>query len=483
MFKYDLPLRAAGPTILLSLLLLGLCIAAATYLYSQQATSADVLKEDVSSNWVAHDLENTVDNVVRLLRDRDEHVDALHERIREQLAEARKLADKEEENRLVGQLEHGFSRYLAHWQMRQPGSQSAEEDAIRILQADFYPVCNRLQDFNTRQVKASETAHRQAVQWMAWGLAVVGGVGALAGLLLGYGVARGLRRSIYQLSVRVKDAADKLRQELPTVVLTENGDLHHLHEQMQGLVRDIEQVVDKLQQREREVLRADQLVAVGQLAAGVAHELRNPLCSIKMLVQANREEAQARGVAVEDLHIIELEIRRMERSLQTFLDYARPPKPERRTAALGAIVDRTFALIGGRARKQQVTLQFTKPDKPVVIEADAEQMQQLLVNLMLNALDVMPRGGVLDVELRAAAEGFVELRVADTGPGIAPELLPRLFEPFVSSKETGLGLGLVISRRIAENHGGSLQAGSSPTGGACFVLRLPAPATTPVAVA
>jgi signal transduction histidine kinase len=100
-------------------------------------------------------------------------------------------------------------------------------------------------------------------------------------------------------------------------------------------------------------------------------------------------------------------------------------------------------------------------------------MQQLLVNLALNALDAMPQGGSLDVSLGAPVHDQVELRVRDTGPGIAPALLPRLFEPFVSSKETGLGLGLVVSRRIAESHGGNLWVTNPPHGGACFVLRLP----------
>ena len=99
-------------------------------------------------------------------------------------------------------------------------------------------------------------------------------------------------------------------------------------------------------------------------------------------------------------------------------------------------------------------------------------MQQLLVNLALNALDAMPQGGSLDISLGVPVHGQVELRVHDTGPGIAPALLPRLFEPFVG-KETGLGLGLVVSRRIAESHGGNLWVTNPPHGGACFVLRLP----------
>ena len=163
----------------------------------------------------------------------------------------------------------------------------------------------------------------------------------------------------------------------------------------------------------------------------------------------------------------------MERCLRTFLDFARPPKPERRPLDLAGLVERTFALISGRAHKQQVTLQFTPPDTAVMVEADGEQLQQLLVNLTLNALDAMPLGGTLAVELRGPEDGQVELLVSDTGPGIAPEVLPRLFEPFVTTKETGLGLGLVVSRRIAEGHGGSLRACNRPGGGACFVLRLP----------
>jgi len=121
-----------------------------------------------------------------------------------------------------------------------------------------------------------------------------------------------------------------------------------------------------------------------------------------------------------------------------------------------------------------VALRFTSPASPVVVEVDGEQIRQLLVNLALNALDVMPRGGVLEIELRPPADGQVELAVLDTGPGISPRHLPRLYEPFFTSKETGLGLGLAISQRIAQGHGGSLRARNRPQGGASFVLRLPA---------
>src|SRR5206468_12483615 len=116
---------------------------------------------------------------------------------------------------------------------------------------------------------------------------------------------RGLQHSIHHLSVRVQDAATKLGHDLGPVSLSDNQDLGQVQEQMQRVVHEIEQVVERLQQRDREVLRAEQLAAVGQLAAGVAHELRNPLTSVKMLVQANREEAEERGLPAEDLAVIE----------------------------------------------------------------------------------------------------------------------------------------------------------------------------------
>jgi PAS domain S-box-containing protein len=245
-----------------------------------------------------------------------------------------------------------------------------------------------------------------------------------------------------------------------------------------AFIRDVtERKRYEQERRERELLRAEQLMALGQVAAGVAHELRNPLTSIKGLVQVNRKEAEARGLPAEDLRIIEQEIRRMERTLQTFLDFARPPQPHRRRLDVAAVVERVLSLVAGRASKQQVAVQFQKPEAPVLVDADQDQIQQLLLNLVLNGLDAMPHGGTLEIVLRTPRAGRLELQVRDTGPGILPQLLPRIFEPFVSSKETGLGLGLAVSRRIAENHAGTLSAHNRPEGGASFVLTLPVPAT------
>lgn len=226
-------------------------------------------------------------------------------------------------------------------------------------------------------------------------------------------------------------------------------------------------------QRERYLQRAEQMMAVGQVAAGVAHELRNPLTAVKGLVQLNLRRGSDRGVPSKDLAVIEHEIRRMERTLQTFLDFARPPRPHRQRLSVTEIAERVFTVVSGRSKRQSVELHLSHPDEDFEIEADQDQLQQLLLNLVLNGLDAMPDGGTLEIEVRPPIEGSVELYVRDTGPGISADVLPKVFQTFVSSKETGLGLGLPVSQRIAEDHGGSLSAYNLPGGGACFYLRLP----------
>ncbi len=484
-------LRVAGPTVLVSLLLFTACTVSAVFLYRVHARTAEGLTEDIDSRRKATELETTTRNLASMVRkSRDRNlaiqVEPLNERVQNLLDETQEMANTEREAALQAAVRASFERYHEVWESRfDTDLTDPVETALKILERETLPAVGRLRDYNNEQIHASEHELRRTIKWFAWGLAAVGCIGSLGGILFGYGVARALRLSIYKLSVRIRDAADKLGHDLPTVTITEGDGIDFLHEQMQSLMREIEQMADRLHQREREVLRAEQLAAVGQMAAGVAHELRNPLTAVKMLVETSREDLEARGLPADDLDVIEQEVRRLERSLQAFLDFARPPKMERRLTDLSAVIRQALALLGGRTKKQNVRVEFDAPEPPVRLEADGEQLRQLLVNLMMNALDAMPQGGTLTVKVAAIRldRSFVEVHVCDTGAGIAAEILPRLFQPFVSGKETGLGLGRVVSRRIAEEHGGSLWAGNPPGGGAALVLRLPADAPRPAAPA
>ena len=167
----------------------------------------------------------------------------------------------------------------------------------------------------------------------------------------------------------------------------------------------------------------------------------------------------------------------MEQSLNTFLAYARPSRAEQRPVPLQELLQRTARLIEGRCMRQSVALSIGElpahdDAELLTINADPAQIQQLLLNLSLNALDAMHSGGRLEISAKIDIHQFVEISVQDTGPGVPAELQFRIFEPFFTTKETGVGMGLMICRRIAEDHGGQLLLRPSNKG-ACFVVRLP----------
>jgi signal transduction histidine kinase len=494
MLTRRLHLKLLAPTVLVSLAMVVACGIGVLYLNSLQLNIARDLRENVQSTQAAARLEESTNEIMSLLRsnaaERATLVEPQTAAARGALADVQSLANRDKEKELVPGISRGFDRYLAGWEHREgvAPDQVAAYDAVLadLLRDEVFLPCIELRKFNSEEIRKSDEANLAIVQRLTWVLLAVGLGAPLSGLLLGYGVARSLHHSIYQLSVHVRNAAGRLTREpgrrgpngAPeehdlVITLDEHNDLHDLNGQMKHMVVEIERVVGELQQREREVLRAEQMAAVGQVAAGIAHELRNPLTSVKMLVQTGLEGAAPPGLPPEDLGLIEHEVRRMEQTIQTFLDMARPPRSERRRTDLGAIVRRALLLVEGRARRHKVTLEADVGGEPIYLDIDAEQIHQVLVNLLLNALDALPRGGKVSLALVRPPAGGVEVRVQDSGPGIPPRIRERLFEPFVSSKETGLGLGLSICRRLIEAHGGTIRGENPRGGGALFAFTLP----------
>ncbi|MCA9600521.1 MAG: GAF domain-containing protein, partial [Myxococcales bacterium] len=228
----------------------------------------------------------------------------------------------------------------------------------------------------------------------------------------------------------------------------------------------------------------DRLAALGEMAAGLAHEIRNPLGAIKASAQfLHGPDAERDERAVEEfLGIIIDEVDRLNRVLSSFLDFARPSRGNPSAADMNATVERTMQLLGPEceAANVQVALDL-HPDTPNV-RIDVEQLRQVLINLVRNAVQAMERGGTLTVstQLRArrdvdgASRRWAEMRVGDTGPGIPQKIMSTLFVPFVTTKDSGTGLGLSISHRIVTTAGGSIDARNEAGSGATFVVRLPA---------
>lgn len=264
-------------------------------------------------------------------------------------------------------------------------------------------------------------------------------------------------------------------QELGTVSLENGTSLTEVERQAEHVVQRLRHVSKDLQTVRSEVVRSERLAAVGELAAGVAHELRNPLTSVKLLLQHSLKQTGRTELSDSKLRLILDEIGRMEMTIQGLLDFSRPRPLKRSRHDIRDSVQRALNLVSGRAHQQRIEISAVEYPMPLVVDGDIEQLQQVFVNLLINATEAISERGQVIVDYGVSEDhGMVSVRIQDTGCGISPEVLPRLFEPFATSKEKGTGLGLAVSRRIVEEHGGALTADNRASGGACFTVTLPA---------
>jgi signal transduction histidine kinase len=365
-----------------------------------------------------------------------------------------------------------------------PGGRPAAARALIARVTEILTPAQAYLDFNEDEIERGSEENRRTADRMGLALLLLGVCGPVSGLLAGCVVARAYTRSVVRLSVPVRDAAGKLNEVVGPVAVSAGAGLEELEAALRRMAVDVGSVVERLQQSQREALRAEQLAAVGQMAAGFAHEVRNPLMSMKILVQSAAERPPGQGLAGRALAVLEEELTRLEQLTATFLDFARPPSPEKRLVDAREVAEETAELVAGRAGERDVRVECDLPEGPCRVEADPGQLRQVVLNLLLNALEAVPDGGTVRVRLTpptgGAAQRRVEVRVEDTGPGL-PALPGRdIFAPFVSTKPTGLGLGLSVCRRIVEAHGGQITASDRRGGGAAFSLLLPAcPAAPP----
>jgi two-component system, NtrC family, sensor histidine kinase HydH len=477
-------IQVAAPTVFIGLLLCGACLLSAWYVNRLQTNLASILSENVASLQAAKQLEINVRRLrfhcLLYLNDRNPallaKINEDHERFEKFLEVAKETANTPREAACVRNMKEGFKSYLDEFDhLRKeakdggPPPRFPDADPLRHV----LDPCDEYFDINERAMEETAEESTRVAEQLRVMMLVLGLGGPLGGLLSGYGIARGLSRSIHRLSVQVQDMAQYLEQDVGSVQLTPGGDIQQLDHQIQHVVRRVAEVADRLQQHQREMLRAEQLSAVGQLAASMAHEIRNPLTSIKMLVEAGLRTQKPKPVTVENLNVIHTEIARLERTVQGFLDFARPAALQRSSCDLRDVLAQAVELVRARARQQNVGIELRSTEKPVTLGIDRDRFCSVLVNLFINALDAMPGGGRLEIALSDSSRLGVLLTIADTGNGIPPEIAGRLFAPFSSTKATGSGLGLSICKRVIEEHGGTIAAANRASGGACFTLSLP----------
>jgi two-component system sensor histidine kinase HydH len=476
--------RLTAPVIAVSGSLIVVALGAAWYVRDSQRDVSFMLDSHVASVHAAQELEISLREVHvqfdrYLITGERKHLDSvprLQQRAAEALADAEKLATTEQEQILMRRVRKGYEHFFAEYDRLEqtPPPQGVYAKVLElidtVLAREILEPAREYLRVNEGMLDRASKANQELSQRITVGLIGLGVCGSIAGLLGGLVIAVSLRRSLLDTDRVLRRTAAQLGEAahavfpLPAAGASDTS--------LQRVTAAASAVLERLKQTERDALRAEQLAWVGQMAAGIAHEVRNPLTVIKLLIQAATDPKRAVGFRPRDLRVLEGEILRLEQIIRTFLDFARPPRPTKKPISTRDLLDECLAGVAARAELQRVEVRLDTPPVLPTLDADAGQLKQVVYNLMFNALDALTTGGTIRVGVTVEGEELT-IRVADSGPGLPAGLESRIFDPFVSTKETGLGLGLSICKRIVEAHGGSIAATNGLGGGAAFVVRLP----------
>ncbi len=291
----------------------------------------------------------------------------------------------------------------------------------------------------------------------------------------------------YQIKVRSQDEVGDLARSFNGMSLQ----LRAANEEIVSWAKTLEDRVDEktkeLRSAHEHVLHVEKMASLGKMAAVVAHEVNNPLSGIltyaKLLrkwVESGQAEHEKREEAMQCLELIASESRRCGELIKNLLSLSRTAPMNVQSTDLHAVIDRSLLLVRHQLDLGGIELQLAIAHDLPRVPCDPAQIEQVLIALIMNAVDAMPRGGNLWLDAQLSDdETEIEIQVRDDGAGIAPEILPRIFEPFLTTKETGhgVGLGLAISRGIVERHNGQIEVKSELGRGTTFVITLPTQAT------
>ncbi|HWI41804.1 MAG TPA: ATP-binding protein, partial [Verrucomicrobiae bacterium] len=292
------------------------------------------------------------------------------------------------------------------------------------------------------------------------------------GTTLVFYLARRYTEPIHRLVAGVKKVSSgDLSVTFPTGGLDEIGELSATFNEMVVKLREREHL-------EKRLYEAEHLSKVGQLASGIAHEIRNPLNYISLAVDHLKTEiGQACGRRedlTELLDKIKEEVRRVNYMVINFMNYGRPLKLRPAPVSYGELVGRVLPILAEKLGEQRIRVETEIPGDLPRMQADPELLRNCLFNFLINAGDAMPDGGVVTLGASYDTEsGMFALTFRDHGKGIEPEDLPRIFQPYFTTKEAGIGLGLAITERIIREHGGSISVESTPGQGTVFTVSLP----------
>jgi signal transduction histidine kinase len=344
----------------------------------------------------------------------------------------------------------------------------AEEAAAFRIGEELIAQVNEVIAFTTTKLEENTQKAMNEIRRTKYLLFGLVALAPLVSGLLGFVFISGLTRPVKVLveSTR-KLKSGELDHRVP-----------HLKDEFGELADAFNEMSLSLKEQMQEMQRTEQMVVVGELAAGLAHEIKNPMAGIKVAMSVLSEEAYISSEDKEVLQKVVAEITQLEGLMKSFLNFAKPQKPRMELVNVNQMLNTTLTFhlkhqAVGAAGSGMIEIVKEFGELPST-QADPIQLQQVFLNLFLNALQAMPRGGELGVRTCMEGDGkTIRIEVSDTGSGIREDLINKVFQPFFTTKPKGTGLGLAISRQMIEQHDGAIFVANRPGGGVLFTILLP----------
>ncbi len=395
---------------------------------------------------------------------------------RQRLEEARSFSEPEGQSRVIDRIEADYMAYIGSQdkviQLYQKGQRETGSRLHKDVRDHYFQIldsCREYRDFYKERIAQAKTmSHAQAAR-----LRIIAGTAIFVVIFLAVLLAFVLVNNILGPVRRLALEADR-----EAGAGESDDEVKALRRSVRGLIEDVDQTHTELEKSREHLLQAEKMAMVGKLAAGMAHSLRNPLTSVKMRLFSLGRTLDLSSDQREDFDVISEEIDHTDTIVQNFLEFSRPPKLKMQRVSPSEVVDMVIQLLRHRLESYDVLIEVHRKKNLPEVQVDPEQLKEALANLIENACEAMKGmdGKIFineDVSYAGDSGPSAVIRLTDTGPGIPKSIREKVFQPFFSTKEEGSGLGLSITTRIIEEHGGSLNLTSKRNEGATFIIALP----------
>ena len=457
------------------------------YTYRTQKLYTSMINRDVNALMSTQKLENALvlqkglttyfflTNASKWLNQLDEY----NQKFLFWLKNAREYTDTDKARSILNDIEFRYIRYIFERdkviEMYKKGKKEAgakQHWQVRKQFVSIYDLCDEfklIQENSIIKTRANYKKSAKIVTTIAW--CTIPTVVILVCLLF-FILYRQILEPIRKLA---------LKSDMKKSSGSVSNEINALAKQVDFLVKKINDTHAKLEESRESLMHSEKLAQTGKLAAGMAHSVRNPLTSVKMRLFSLERSLNLNHTQMDDLDVISEEIRYIDTILRNFLEFARPPKMQFHMISPSEIVDTTLELLKHRIESYKTDVKLKRNEALPAVSADAEQLKEVMVNILLNACEAMGENGTILIEEKIVSfnslENFskkaVQISIHDNGPGISKSMQEKIFQPFFSSKEEGSGLGLSIAKRIIDKHKGKIIIESEENKGTTFIIQLP----------